>query len=184
MGRIHLSTFRVLMHESEHAVDIVKLMDDIDAYRTCINADSLEYIQCTTQPFTMDFQRDDMHVRIITNDKGAFIVEKNGERFEPDRASESTEDFLRRVLAISEAILVDDMLFSGQVLTSTFYDEWTKAMVHSLKAEHLLDGATLLYNEILLPLRSMSDDEQAAVLLEPIAQKHGLDVVTFDVETL
>lgn len=122
-----MRTFKVLIHGHEHAVDIVKLMGDIDAYRHCINEDDLGCIEHTTQPFTMDFQAGDMHVRIITNENNAFIVEKSGMQFEPDRANESTDHFLRRALTINEMTLVDNMLFSGQVLIATFYGAWIKA---------------------------------------------------------
>lgn len=188
-----MSTFRVLMHENEHAVDIVNLMGDIDACRRCINENSLEYIERTEQPFTMSFRKDNMDVRIITNENNAFIVEKSGKQFEPDRANESTEHFFQRVLTIDEMILVDNILFSGQVLTDALYDAWMKAcqgihvferIEHVLKMWDLLRKPGELYKEILLPLRSGSKNEHIVQLFEPFAHRLGLDVVTFDVKTL
>lgn len=51
-------------------------------------------------------------------------------------------------------------------------------------SEHAIDIVKLMGDEIVLPLRSLSHGWEVAELLKPIAQKHGLDVMTFDVETL
>lgn len=192
MGRIHLDTFRVLVHQSGQMIDLPIIMRHMQTCKLCVVEKSLEYMSKTTLPYTMEFKEDGIHVKLAANERSGFIVEKRDGRFEPVDIHENGEAFVQCVLTKHELAMIDITLRSGHILSGLFYAVWMQACragndqaQHKLLLwmEKIMKDEESLRQEILLPLRSMSYDEEVAKRFEFITQKHGIDLVTFDVET-